>query len=175
MSRTTQVPPRHVCPTSPTGLSPPPARLSRRFGCLHTCLCRRSFNPARASTRTVWAPARSLATTCAITVVFSSSGYLDVSVPRVRPALRAVPRSPAAGCPIRKSVLWRVFAPGHGLSQLVTSFFASESQGILHVPFSPFLLWSGSPFTRISLRYGLLRRHRTVPPAIAGRSLARLS
>ena len=43
------------------------------------------------------------------------------------------------GCPIRKSVLWRVFAPGHGLSQLVTSFFASESQGILHVPFSPFL------------------------------------
>ena len=44
----------------------------------------------------------------------------------------------AAGCPIRKSVLRRVFAPGHGLSQLVTSFVASESQGILHVPFSPF-------------------------------------
>ena len=34
----------------------------------------------------------------------------------------------------------RVFAPTHGLSQLVTSFVASESQGILHVPFSPFLL-----------------------------------
>ena len=26
-----------------------------------------------------------------------------------------------------------------GFSQLVTSFVASESQGILHVPFSPFL------------------------------------
>ena len=38
-------------------------------------------------------------------------------------------------------MLMRVFAPGHGLSQLVTSFVASESQGILHVPFSPFLLF----------------------------------
>ena len=103
---------------------------------------RRSFNPGPAVTGPVWAPARSLATTCAITVVFFSSGYLDVSVPRVGPALGAVPRSPAAGCPIRKSVLGRVFAPGHGLSQLVTSFFASESQGILHVPFSPFRMSS---------------------------------
>ena len=43
-------------------------------------------------------------------------------------------------------MLERVFAPGHGLSQLVTSFVASESQGILHVPFSPFLIfWSFSP------------------------------
>ena len=31
----------------------------------------------------VWACARSLAATCAISVDFSSSGYLDVSVPRV--------------------------------------------------------------------------------------------
>ena len=102
--------------------------------------CRRSYNPGNAVTSPVWALARSLATTCAITIVFSSSGYLDVSVPRVCPALCAVPRSLAAGCPIRKSMLKRVFAPGHGLSQLVTSFVASESQGILHVPFSPFLL-----------------------------------
>ena len=43
------------------------------------------------------------------------------------------------GCPIRKSALHWIFAPVRGLSQLVTSFFASESQGILHVPFSPFL------------------------------------
>ena len=34
----------------------------------------------------------------------------------------------------------RVFAPHRGFSQLVTSFFASESLGILHVPFSPFLV-----------------------------------
>lgn len=32
----------------------------------------------------VWANARSLATTSAITIVFFSSGYLDVSVLRVR-------------------------------------------------------------------------------------------
>ena len=44
-----------------------------------------SYNPGRALTRPVWAVPRSLATTCGITLVFSSSGYLDVSVPRVRP------------------------------------------------------------------------------------------
>src|SRR5690625_2823168 len=37
--------------------------------------------PARSM---VWADSRSLATTCEITIVFSSSGYLDVSVLRVR-------------------------------------------------------------------------------------------
>ena len=40
---------------------------------------------AAAGTAPVWALARSLATTCAIIVIFSSSGYLDVSVPQVRP------------------------------------------------------------------------------------------
>ena len=35
------------------------------------------------ATSLVWAGARSLATTCAITFVFSSWGYLDVSVPLV--------------------------------------------------------------------------------------------
>ena len=44
-----------------------------------------SYNPGHAVTPPVWAPPRSLATTCGITVVFSSCGYLDVSVPRVRP------------------------------------------------------------------------------------------
>ena len=44
-----------------------------------------SYNPGHAVTPPVWALPRSLATTCGITVVFSSCGYLDVSVPRVRP------------------------------------------------------------------------------------------
>ena len=44
------------------------------------------------------------------------------------------------GCPIRKSAHQWVFAPTRGLSQLVTSFVASESPGILHAPFSPFLV-----------------------------------
>ena len=44
------------------------------------------------------------------------------------------------GCPIRKSASLWVFAPRRGLSQLITSFFASESQGILYVPLSPFFI-----------------------------------
>ena len=43
-----------------------------------------SYNPAPAVTETVWANPRSLATTCGITIVFSSYAYLDVSVQRVR-------------------------------------------------------------------------------------------
>jgi hypothetical protein len=43
-----------------------------------------SYNPNPAVTELVWANSRSLATTNEITFVFSSSGYLDVSVPRVR-------------------------------------------------------------------------------------------
>jgi hypothetical protein len=42
-----------------------------------------SYNPDIAVTISVWAIARSLAATSAITFVFSSSGYLDVSVLRV--------------------------------------------------------------------------------------------
>ena len=42
-----------------------------------------SYNPAVAETTTVWANPISLATTLGITFVFSSSGYLDVSVHRV--------------------------------------------------------------------------------------------
>ena len=52
------------------------------------------------------------------------------------------------GCPIRKSADQGIFAPPRGLSQLVTSFFASESQGIPHAPFvhSVFSSWTpGSP------------------------------
>ena len=43
-----------------------------------------SYNPTAAVTALVWALPRSLATTCGIIVIFSSSGYLDVSVPPVR-------------------------------------------------------------------------------------------
>ena len=52
-----------------TGLSPATARLSRRF---------------RLSLRDHWPGPRSLATTCGVSVDVLSSGYLDVSVRRVR-------------------------------------------------------------------------------------------
>ena len=44
-----------------------------------------SYNPNIAETILVWAFSRSLAATQEITIVFFSSGYLDVSVPRVDP------------------------------------------------------------------------------------------
>ena len=42
------------------------------------------------------------------------------------------------GCPIRKSSDQRLFAPSRSLSQLITSFIASESQGIRHAPLLTF-------------------------------------
>ena len=42
------------------------------------------------------------------------------------------------GCPIRKSSDQRLFAPTRSLSQLITSFIASESQGIRHAPLLTF-------------------------------------
>ena len=67
-----------------TGLSPPPARLSRRVPLPRHSPSRPPYNPARASTPAVWAGPLSLAATRGVTVVFLSSDYLDVSVRRVR-------------------------------------------------------------------------------------------
>ena len=61
-----------------------------------------SYNPEIAVTIPVWANPISLATTLGITIVFSSYGYLDVSVPHVRSTL--IVRFQAfslEGCPIR--------------------------------------------------------------------------
>ncbi len=66
-----------------TGPSPSLAPFSKGF----QFIVRRmpwSYNPTFAVTNMVWAAPLSLATTNGITFVFSSSGYLDVSVPRVR-------------------------------------------------------------------------------------------
>ena len=71
------------CMRASTGLSPAAARFPKTVPLgMHVRLCR-SFNPAKAVTSAVWAFPRSLAATEGITVVFSSSGYLDVSVLRV--------------------------------------------------------------------------------------------
>ena len=77
------------------------------------------------------------------------------SSPGLPPHLR-VARSPALGCPIRKSPDQRLFAPPRSLSQLITSFIASESQGIprtLLVTFSIFLVMilRSRPLGRASL------------------------
>ena len=120
---------------SHTGLSPSPVRHSNRFRYLLTSISRRSYNPGtRIATTPVWALPRSLAATGGIVFTFSSCGYLDVSVPHVRSVYNTVTESLPPGCPIRKSTHHRIFAPPRGLSQLITSFIASESQGIPHAP-----------------------------------------
>ena len=85
----------------------------------------RSYNPGPALTAPVWAPSRSLAATWEIILIFSSSGYLDVSVPRVRPHIRGCRISQCGGLPhsdIRGSTVIctspRLFAACHVLPRL---------------------------------------------------------
>ncbi len=75
--------PASCMPSARTGLSPSSAGRSKPFRYWHARSCG-PYNPAGALTPAVWAPPRSLATTWGITIVFSSYGYLDVSVPHVR-------------------------------------------------------------------------------------------
>ena len=92
-----------------------------------------SYNPSIAVTILVWANPISLAATLGITFVFFSSGYLDVSVLRVR-LLNGYYIFNIVGCPIRISADQPVCASPRSFSQLITSFFASESLGIPHTP-----------------------------------------
>ena len=73
--------PLHLLNVSFTGVSPSLPYLSRYFNYASQYYSRGPY-PSIIITL-VWAPPISLATTFGITVVFFSSGYLDVSVPRV--------------------------------------------------------------------------------------------
>jgi hypothetical protein len=64
------------------GLSPAMASFPKEFP-FSLIIIMQSYNPTAAVTAMVWANPVSLATTKGITVVFFSSGYLDVSVPQV--------------------------------------------------------------------------------------------
>lgn len=96
---------------------------------------------------------RSLATTRGVSVDFLSSGYLDVSVPRVcscnpmysgrKYLVQRIINRPKAiiidcqvGCPIRRSRDQSLLPAPPGLSQVITSFIASCCQGIHQTPFS---------------------------------------
>ena len=81
-----------------TGLSPSMVLLSSSFQFIKHRMSW-SYNPSLAVTRLVWAFPRSLAATNGITIVFYSSGYLDVSVPRVRPRQSRVTCLQHAGLP----------------------------------------------------------------------------
>ena len=104
-----------------TGLSPAMARLSRRFLLSNT---------------SHWPGPRSLATTNGVSVDVLSSGYLDVSVRRVRflnlcIQLRITLRW---GFPIRKCADQSLLSAPRTLSQSATSFIASQCQGIHEMP-----------------------------------------
>lgn len=104
-----------------------------------------------------WPGPRSLATTNGVSVDVLSSGYLDVSVPRVRFKPLCIQdlipssdnwnsctswqnhkaqefQSSKVGFPIRKFTDQSLFAAPRDLSQRTTSFIASQRQGIHRMP-----------------------------------------
>ncbi len=98
----------------------------------------RPYNPGPEGP--VWALPRSLAATGGISVDFSSSGYLDVSVPPV--ALRCLciqqritPHYRRWVSPFGDPRVNDCSASNRGLSQPSTSFFDSWCQGIRRKPF----------------------------------------
>ena len=171
MSRPTQVPASHfrlrVRGSHPLRRGVPSASASPS---IRFC---RSYNPGTGlATAPVWALPLPLAATQGIVLTFSSCAYLDVSVQRVRFRTRRMTGSLPPGCPIRKSADHRAFAPPRGLSQLVTSFLASESPGIPHAPFfvplylsynvtiaplSPFLDQEGDDCVRLAFDFDCTR------------------
>ncbi len=99
----------------------------------------RSHNPKTTEVVLVWATPRSLAATYGITFVFFSCGYLDVSVPRVRPMWLCIHHT------VTEHYLCRVSPFGHprikarltaprGFSQFTASFIASLCLGIHRTP-----------------------------------------
>jgi len=122
--RISRVPPysRTKCLSTHTGLSPTLVCLSRQFWFL-------TFGH--------WPSPRSLATTSGVSFDVLSSGYLDVSVPQVRlydPMYSDRHTTYVVGFPIRKSTDQRILASPRGLSQPITSFVASQCQGIHKMP-----------------------------------------
>ena len=88
------------------------------------------------------------------------------SSPRAPPANTGWQPFRLPGCPIRKSADQRPFAPTRGLSQLVTSFIACRSQGILRTPFSTF---PHTPRIKAGRRVsGTLSRPRRTSPKTMG-------
>src|SRR5271154_5576879 len=121
--RISRVPPysRTLSGITDTGLSPAMARLSRRFSLSKT---------------SHWPGPRSLATTNGVSVDVLSSGYLDVSVRRVR-LLNLCIQSRITlrwGFPIRKFTDQCLLSAPRNLSQSATSFIASQCQGIHEMP-----------------------------------------
>ncbi len=99
----------------------------------------RPHNPRITEVIRVWAVPLSLATTDGITVVFSSWGYLDVSVPPVRLMYLWIQymipeHDPRWVSPFGNLRIKACLAAPRSLSQLTTSFFAFLCLGIHRTP-----------------------------------------
>ena len=118
---------------SPTGLSPSSVPLSRSFGSAIVSYRKPSTPCVRRPM--VWPLTSSLATTKVIEFSFFSSGYLDVSLPRV-PSYETMDSShgdralPRPGSPIRKFQDQCLLAAPLNLSQLIASFVGNQCLGI---------------------------------------------
>ena len=102
----------------------------------------------------VWPLPRSLATTGGISVDFSSSPYLDVSVQAVPLICLCIQHmmtrlSSCRIAPFGHPRIYRSLTAPRGFSQLVTSFFGSRCQGI------PLVLFVAWPFILIPQRIGV--------------------
>ena len=97
--RPTRVPCRLSTLLSHTGLSPSPVRLSRRVPLAFRSGSAGPHNPHKGYPPWVWALPVSLAATSGISFDFSSSRYLDVSVPWVGAALAVTRYYPCSVSP----------------------------------------------------------------------------
>ena len=116
-----------------TGLSPSLAALSNALQLSYLRITMSSTPDVRR--HPVWPLPSSLATTKGIEFSFFSSGYLDVSLPRV-PSYKPMYSAcgdwalPQPGSPIRKSPDHSLFAAPRSLSQLIASFIGNQCHGI---------------------------------------------
>ena len=123
----------YLLSASPTRLSLSSVPLSNGFGSA-IFRCRKPSTPV-VRRPPVWPLSSSLATTKEIEFSFFSSGYLDVSLPRV-PSCETMDSShgdwalPQPGSPIRIPMDQCLLAAPHGFSQLIASFFGNQCPGI---------------------------------------------
>ena len=90
--------------------------------------CRRSYNPGRCHRQPRFGLLRVRSPLLAQSFLLSfPPGTKMFQFPGFALDFSQVPESLPAGFPIRTSAGHRVFAPHRGFSQLITSFFASES------------------------------------------------
>ena len=116
-----------------TGLSPSLAALSIALQLSYFQILTSSTPDDRSLP--VWPLTVSLATTKVIEISFFSSGYLDVSLPRV-PSYEPMDSVhgdwalPQPGSPIRRSPDQSPFAAPRSFSQLIASFIGNQCHGI---------------------------------------------